>query len=241
MKNVIITGASRGLGLEITEHLLTEGYKVFAISRTSSKRLEVNQSKFGKRLQLLEFDLKKTESIKKDIFENQIGFATPIYGLVNNAATAYDDLLTNSKPAMIKTMFEVGVFANMEITKHAIRNMLLHQTAGSIVHISSVCVHTGYKGLSMYAASKGAIEAFSKNAAREWGSKKIRSNCIVSGFLETDMTSSLNESQRKKVFSRTALHEPTSKLSVAATVEFLLSEKSNSITGQNLFVDSGTI
>lgn len=126
-------------------------------------------------------------------------------------------------------------------TKYAIRNMLLHHTKGSIVHISSISVHTGYKGLAMYASSKGALEAFSKNTAREWGSLGIRSNVVVPGFMPTAMSATLTYEQREKIYARTSLKDATSVHSVAETVAFLLSEKAASITGQNIHVDNGTI
>ena len=119
--------------------------------------------------------------------------------------------------------------------------MLLHKTKGTIVHLSSISVHTGYNGLSMYASTKGALEAFSKNTSREWGMKGIRSNCIVAGFMETDMSNTLSKDQKDRIYKRTSLKQPTDIKSVTNTIEFLLSEKSNSITGQNINVDSGTI
>jgi len=138
-------------------------------------------------------------------------------------------------------MFQVNVFAPMFITKLVIRQMLLHKIEGSIVHISSISVHTGYKGLAMYASTKGAIEAFSKNTAREWGRNGIRSNCVVAGFMETKMSSSLSTQNKNKIYERTSLKKAVSPVSVSETILFLLSEFSNSITGQNINVDSGTI
>ena len=93
----------------------------------------------------------------------------------------------------------------------------------------------------MYASSKGALEAFSKNTAREWGEMGIRTNCLVVGFMETDMNSSLSEDQKNRIYRRTSLKQPVDLESVAETVSFLLSKKSGSITGQNIFIDSGTI
>ena len=95
--------------------------------------------------------------------------------------------------------------------------------------------------LSMYASTKGALEAFSKNTAREWGEMGIRSNCVVCGFMETNMSNTLSSEQKNRIYKRTSLKKETSKESVAETINFLISDKSKSITGQNLFVDSGTI
>lgn len=138
-------------------------------------------------------------------------------------------------------MYAVNVFTPMMITKYAIRNMLLHHTKGSIVHILSISVHTGYKGLAMYASSKGALEAFSKDTAREWGELGIRSNVVVPGFMETAMSSTLTDDQKNRIYKRTSLKAATSIHSVAETVVFLLSDNACSITGQNVHVDNGTI
>ena len=93
----------------------------------------------------------------------------------------------------------------------------------------------------MYASTKGALEAFSKDTAREWGEKGIRSNCLVAGFMETAMSATLSTEQKDRIYKRTSLKRPTTTQSVAETVRFLLSQAAESITGQNVFVDSGTI
>jgi 3-oxoacyl-[acyl-carrier protein] reductase len=93
----------------------------------------------------------------------------------------------------------------------------------------------------MYAATKGAIEAFSKTVAREFGTKKIRSNCVAPGFMETDMSRSLTEEDKKRIYQRNSLKEETKIESVAKAVLFLLDEESYSITGQVIHVDNGTI
>lgn len=242
MKNFLVTGASKGLGLEITKSLLANGHAVYAVSRTSKQELGDLKQEFHNNLYLLDFDLKDTDSIKRQVFcKDFISFDTPIHGFVNNAAKAYDDIVTNADVEQIKDMYDINVFTPMILTKYAIRHMLLHKIEGSIVHISSISVHTGYKGLSMYASTKGALEAFSKNTAREWGSRKIRSNAIVAGFMETNMSSTLDAEQKNRIYKRTSLKEATEPKSVAAMVNFLLSDASRSITGQSFFVDSGTI
>jgi 3-oxoacyl-[acyl-carrier protein] reductase len=119
--------------------------------------------------------------------------------------------------------------------------MIFNRKPGSIIHISSISAHTGYKGLAMYASAKGALEAFSKNTAREWGEKGIRSNVVVPGFMDTEMSSSLTDEQKSRIYKRTSLKKATEVDSVAETVLFLAGEGAISITGQNFHVDAGTI
>ncbi len=241
MKNILVTGVSKGLGLAITEKLLAAGYSVWGVSRSQTRELQSLQDRFPDLLKWKAFDLSQTKQIKTEIFQNFIDFDVKLSGFVNNAAMAYDDIITNLQFAPLQKMYEVNVFSPMLITKYVIRNMLLHKTKGSIIHVSSISVHTGYKGLAMYASSKGALEAFSKNTAREWGVRGIRSNCIVAGFMETEMSAALSQDQKNRIYNRTSLKQPTDPNSVASTISFLLSDESDSITGQNIFVDSGTV
>jgi 3-oxoacyl-[acyl-carrier protein] reductase len=186
------------------------------------------------------FDLSNSDLIY-DFLKKEIGYNVKIDGFINNAAIAYDDLSTNLNTNKLQKMYNVNVFTPMVITKFVIKNMLYNKSEGSIVHISSISTQTGYKGLSMYASTKGAIESYSKNISREWGEKKIRSNCVVVGFMSTDMSSTLSDSQKSKIINRNSLKELTDLSTVSNTVEFLISKSSKSITGQLINVDSGTI
>ncbi|MDA8934595.1 SDR family oxidoreductase [Flavobacteriales bacterium] len=233
-KTILVTGTSKGLGSVITDNLLKNGYSVIGISRSNNNQFE-SQTNFKH----LKFDLSNSSELEV-FLKSEIG-SVKIDGFVNNAAIAYDDIITNMNLKNLEFMFNVNVFSPLIITKYCLRNMLLHKTKGSIVHISSISVHTGYNGLSMYASSKGALEAFSKNTSREWGQKGIRSNCIVAGFMETEMSRTLSNDQKNRIYKRTSLKRATETKSVANTIEFLLSNKSDSITGQNINVDSGTI
>ncbi len=228
--------------MEICRALLDAGDVVYAVSRTKSAELSALEKEFEGGLFFKSVDLSDAKRAKDEIFcDGFVSNKMRLDGFVNNAAQAYDDIITNLDLEKLEAMFAVNVFTPMMLTKYAIRNMIFNRARGSIVHISSISAHTGYKGLAMYAASKGALEAFSKNTAREWGVKGIRSNVAVPGFMETAMNASLTDDQKDKIYKRTSLKTATDPKCVVQTVRFLLSENSASITGQNIHIDSGTI
>lgn len=238
--NILVTGVSRGVGIEICKVLLENGNTIFGVARTFSHEFNDLQQNYPDKLFFKSIDLSDPEKVNKVIFKDFVG-KTPLHAFVNNAAMAYDDIITNLQITKLEEMYKVNVFTPMILTKYAIRNMLLYRTKGSVIHISSISVHTGYKGLAMYASTKGALEAFSKNTAREYGSIGIRSNIVVPGFMETAMSATLTDEQKDRIYNRTSLKSATDIKSVAETVAFLISEKASSITGQNIHVDNGTI
>lgn len=240
MKQILVTGGSRGLGLAIVQRLLKDGCGVVSVQRSVSSELAQLSKDYPAQLRTLDFDLSQPDRIEEPFRSDWLPDEAPLDGLVNNAAVAYDDLVTNLNQSPLNEMFNLNVSAPMMLTKLAIRRMILHNRPGSLVHISSVAAHSGYKGLAMYGASKAALEAFSRGVAREWGSRQVRSNCVVPGFMETEMSQKLSVEQREKIYQRTALQAATDIDSVASTVGFLLSDESRSITGQSIFVDNGS-
>jgi 3-oxoacyl-[acyl-carrier protein] reductase len=241
--NIFVTGISKGLGLETARIALLRGMTVYGVSRSMTTELEQLMAEFPVTLKWMALDLAKDDlDVRKVLFKSDfISNSVPLHGFVNNAAIAYDDIVTNLNQDRLTQMFKVNVFMPMMITKYAIRNMIFNRIKGSIVHLSSISVHTGYKGLAMYAGSKGALEGFSKNTAREWGEQGVRSNCLVAGFMETNMSSTLSTDQKNRIYNRTSMKKPTTLQSVAETILFLLGDGAESITGQNIHVDSGTI
>lgn len=240
MQWIIVTGDSGGLGSAIVRTILEDGkYGVIGISRRENNVVDSIKKEYSNYVHI-NFDLNNTTEVKR-IYREEIRKIGSIYGLVNNSAMAYDDIVTNLDYEKLHMMYQINVYSPMMLTKYAIRDMILHKTQGSIIHISSVSAHTGYKGLAMYASTKGAMEAFSLDTAREWGIRGIRSNVVAPGFMETNISAKLTDEQKKKVYQRTALKKATDVQSVAEMVYFLLSDKASSITGTVVRVDNGTI
>ncbi len=244
MKTIVLTGDSRGVGINIAEKLLESGFRVVGLSRSSTIEIEKLIEKYGEdNYTHIDYDLSNVEGIKT-LYKRKLRSLTKgngIYGLVNNAAVAYDDIITNLDLTSLSNMFRVNVYSPMMLTKYVLRDMLLNKVKGTIIHISSISAHTGYKGLAMYASTKGAIEAFSKNTAREWGAIGVRSNIVCPGFMDTEMSSGLTDDQKNRIFNRNSLKKPVEVEAVSDTVLFLIKDSAQGITGQTLHVDNGTI
>lgn len=167
--NIIVTGCSRGVGLEICRVLLEQGHAIYGIARSCPEGFQALQAEYGGKLFFKSVDLADCENVRLNVFKDYCGNRVQIDGYVNNAAVAYDDIVTNLNLDRLKAMYNVNVFTPMMMTKNVIRNMILHHTKGAIIHISSISVHTGYKGLAMYASSKGLLRHFQRTPLANGG------------------------------------------------------------------------
>ena len=242
MPNVIVTGGSRGLGLGIARKLATAGYAVIAIARQESEPLvsamrDVKRDEKGS-LHFRPFDLARIPDIPALVRGLRKEFGS-IYGLVNNAALGTSGILATMSEAKIEQLVRVNTVSPLVLTKYVVRSMMA-DGAGRIVNITSIISSTGYSGLSVYAATKASLVGFTRSLAREVGPLGINVNAVAPGFVNTDMTESLEEHERAQVVRRSALRRLADVEDIANAVEFLLGEKARNITGTVLTVDAGS-
>ena len=241
MRNVIVTGGSRGLGLGIARKLTGTGYRVIALARKENEGLvkamqEAEAANPGS-FQFISFDLSAIDDIPNLVKTLRKNFGA-IYGLVNNAGISFDGALPLMPTSQIEQLIRVNTVSPIVLTKYVLRSMMA-DGGGRIVNIASVTAFTGYSGLAVYSASKAALTGFSRSLAREAGHIGVNVNSIAPGFIETDLTHGMNEEQRQQIVRRSALKRLAEVDDVANAVEYLLSDKAKNITGTMLTIDAG--
>jgi 3-oxoacyl-[acyl-carrier protein] reductase len=241
MRNVIVTGGSRGLGLGIVRGLAKSGFRAIAIARkegdefTAAKQ-EAEAAGSGS-LDFIPFDLSEIDEIPKLVTMLHERFGA-MYGLVNNAGISSDGVLALTSTAKIEQVVRLNTLSPIILTKYVVRSMMA-AGGGRIVNISSITASTGYSGLSVYAATKASLVGFTRSLAREVGRAGINVNAVAPGFVNTDMTQGFTAEQRQQIERRSALRRLADVGDVADAVQFLLSEQSKNITGTVLTVDAG--
>ena len=241
MRNVIVTGGSRGLGLGIARKLIASGFSVIAIARKESEELiaakaEVELTHAGS-LHFVPCDLAQLEGIPALVKTIRKEFG-PIYGLVNNAGMSTDGVLAMTSTSQIEQVVRLNTTSPMVLTKHVVRSMMA-DGGGRIVNISSIIAFTGYSGLAVYAATKASLIGFTRSLAREVGRIGVNVNAVAPGFVSTEMTHSLTEEDRQRIARRSALKRMVDVEDVANAVDFLMGEGSRNITGTVITVDAG--
>jgi 3-oxoacyl-[acyl-carrier protein] reductase len=238
MRNVVVTGGSRGLGLAIAGKLAGSGYRVVAIARHDTDAFaQARRAAAAGALHFSPFDLSDTAAIPDLVRGLRRQFGT-IYGLVNNAAAGPSGVLARMPDRQIADTLHLNAVSPAILTKYVLRSMLA-AGEGRIVNIASVVALNGYGGLAVYSASKAALVGFTRSLAREVGPAGINVNAVAPGFADTELTRSLDATQRERIARRSALQRLLDPADVAEAVAFLLDERSRNITGTVVTVDAG--
>jgi 3-oxoacyl-[acyl-carrier protein] reductase len=242
MRNAIVTGGSRGLGLGIAQRLVAQGYRVIAVARSESDEMlkwrSTSDAASQDSFRFCAFDLAEIDEIPSFVAQVRKEFG-PIFALINNAGISYEGALAMMPGSKIEQLIRVNVLSPITLTKHVVRGML-SDGDGRIVNISSITAWSGYSGLSAYAATKSSLIGFTKSLAREVGQMGITVNAVAPGFINTDLTRKLKEEDRERIVRRSALRRLAQIDDVAGAVEFLLSDHAKNITGTVITVDAGS-
>ncbi|HVU23106.1 MAG TPA: SDR family oxidoreductase, partial [Opitutus sp.] len=220
---VIVSGGSRGLGRSIVTALLERGCRVATFSRARSAFIDAALAARPEQLHWAAVDAGDPAQLKAFVRATGEKFGG-VHGLVNNAGIGADQLLPLTTDAEIDRLLDVNLKSALRLTRDVSR-LMIRQRAGSIVTISSILGGRGFKGTTVYAATKAALDGMTRAAARELGAKGIRVNSIAPGFLETDMTAAIPEAQRAQIIRRTPLGRLGRVEEVARLALFLLSDE----------------
>ncbi|MGH8228211.1 MAG: SDR family NAD(P)-dependent oxidoreductase [Steroidobacteraceae bacterium] len=247
MRNIIVTGGSRGLGLAIASTLAVGGNRVIAVARSATSELAAAADALEQSLALepsqkgaLLFrscDLADLARIRDFVGALRQEFGT-LYGLVNNAGLGTHGMLSMMRDEEIERLVRLNTIVPMMLAKYVLRSMMVAK-AGRIVNVASIVAATGYAGLAAYAATKASLIGFTRSLAREVGPLGITVNAVAPGFVDTEMTRELGEAERERIRRRSALKRLARPEDIASAVEFLLSDRAKSITGVTLTVDAG--
>ena len=235
-KNIIVTGASGGIGNSIVKKLIESGANVLA-SGTRVEKLEELKKNF-KNIKILKFDISQSEKIEEFIDNATKELGGNLDCLVNNAGIAQDNLAIRMSLDEWKKVIDINLTSTFLMSKFAIKKMLKNKF-GKIVNITSVVGHTGNLGQTNYTASKAGIVAMSKSLAIEYAKKNININCISPGFIKTAMTDRIDQKYKEAIISKipsARLGEPDD---IANAVVFLCSYQSSYINGETLHVNGG--
>ena len=235
-KNIIITGASGGIGNSIVKKLYECGANILA-SGTRIEKLKELKSRFNK-VKILKFDISQNDKIEDfiDNASNELGGNLDC--IVNNAGITKDNLSIRMSLEEWKNVIDINLTSTFLLSKFAIKKMLKNKS-GKIINITSIVGHTGNVGQANYTASKAGIVAMSKSLAIEYAKKNINVNCISPGFIKTAMTDKIDEKFKETIIAKipsARLGEPED---IANAVHFLASNQSNYINGETLHVNGG--
>ena len=235
---MVVTGASRGLGLAIAQRAARSGFRVIAIARSDGPALREAMAAMPEALHFRPCDLLDIPTLAVLARTLRADFG-PLYGVVNNAGIGTAGVLATMPDDTIERLIRMNVTSPITLTKYLVRPMLTAR-AGRIVNVSSIVSSTGYSGLAAYGASKAALIGFTRSLARELGPLGVTVNAVAPGFVDTEMTHDLDDRQRDQIRRRSALRQLARAEDVAAAVDFLLGDGAANITGTTMTVDAGS-
>jgi 3-oxoacyl-[acyl-carrier protein] reductase len=237
-KNVLITGASRGIGKAILESFGKEYYFIATATNDQSlKDIENNLQKLNLEGHASKLNLEDRNSIKEFVSSLEDQDISP-HILINNAGITRDNIMLRMKEDEWDDVINVHLNGQYLLIKSFIKKMVKNKW-GRIINISSTSAALGNKGQANYAAAKAGIEAMSRSLARELGARNINVNCVAPGFVETDMTKDIIEGNEDLLASQIPLGRLGKPEEIADVVNFLASEEANYITGQTIHVNGG--
>lgn len=237
-RTVLISGGSRGLGEAIVADLLHHGWQVATFSRSTTDFLRACERDFADRFFCQEVDASDSASLHQFVMATHRRFGR-IDALINNAAVAVDGVLALAREEDLQRMLDINLMGALVLAKECSR-LMLAQKDGVILNISSIIAQRGFSGLVGYAATKAGMIGMTMSLARELGPRNIRVNAIAPGYLETEMSSSLDEARRAQIIRRTPLGRLGQTSDVVPWVRFLLSPEAGFVTGQVITIDGGS-
>ena len=235
-KNIIVTGASGGIGNSIVEKLYEQGANILATG-TRFEKLEELRKKFNN-IKILKFDISQHEKIEKFINDATEKLGGSLDGVINNAGVTKDNLTIRMSLEEWTKVIDINLTSTFLICKYSIKKMLKNKS-GKIVNITSVVGHTGNAGQANYTASKAGIVAMSKSLAIEYAKKNININCISPGFISTAMTEQIDEKYKETIIAKIPSNKLGKPVDIANAVTFLSSDQSDYINGETIHVNGG--
>tara|TARA_B100000287_G_scaffold309125_1_gene292330 strand:- start:201 stop:938 length:738 start_codon:yes stop_codon:yes gene_type:complete len=235
-KNIILTGATGGIGTSIAETLINLKSNLI-VTGTNEKKLEELKHKHPKIISIKQ-DISAHDELEGFIDKCSQELGDKIDVLINNAGITKDNLTIRMNKDEWDKVIDINLTSTFLLTKHTIKKMLKKKT-GKIINITSVVGHTGNLGQVNYSASKGGILSMSKSLSLEYAKKNITVNCIAPGFIETAMTAKINEEYKSQLKSKIPLDKFGTPQDIANCAAFLCSDLSNYITGETIHVNGG--
>ena len=235
-KNIIVTGASGGIGYSIVKRLNEAGANILA-SGTRIEKLEELKKNF-EGIKILKFDISQSKKIEEFIEKATNELGGSLDGIVNNAGITQDNLAIRMSLDEWQKVININLTSTFVMSNFAIKKMLTNKS-GKIVNITSVVGHTGNLGQANYTASKAGIIAMSKSLATEYAKKNININCISPGFIKTAMTDKIDDKFKEVIVSKIPSARLGNPDDIANAVLFLSSNQSNYINGETLHVNGG--